>query len=342
MQNIVRGGHDPLYIQIAHRIIAEIRKGKIPTGGMLPSISELMKQYPAGRVTVINALKKLVRDGFAVARHGKGFFATSMGEKNLVGVVLPIHSPTHIQIYSGLIAGIDNAAKKTGHRTLIMSSDEKPERFNEVVDEMIISRGVRWIIAIPPMNSKGLKYGINLKFLKKKVKNGIRMIIVDRRFPKEFPQLRQDRILGLSLLIDKAAGENVKSILVFLMEKNAKAMRILSERASEKGIGTVKFAIHKGAGKDVEMIKSMSANAVLCENDFHARDILDAIGGRPDFLIAGYGATPTATEILPRLTTVNPDFAGAGRMAFEYLAGKMACDGEVIYIKPNILEGSTL
>ena len=203
MNNIVKDSHDPLYKQIAHRIIADIRKGKIPAGGILPSISDLKKQFPAGRVTIVNALKKLVKDGFAVARHGKGFFGTSMGEKNLIGLVLPMHSPSYIQIYSGLIAGIDNAAKKAGHRILIMSSDEDTDRFNDVVDEMIISRGVRWIIAVPPMNGKES----NLKFLRRKKADGISLAFVDRRFPEDFLQFRQDRIHGLSLLIDRAADK---------------------------------------------------------------------------------------------------------------------------------------
>ncbi len=338
MKNIIKDSHDPLYKQIAHSIIADIRKGEIPAGGMLPSISDLKEKFPAGRVTIVNALKKLVRDGFAVAKHGKGFFATSMGEKNLLGVVLPMHSPSYIQIYSGLIAGIDNAAKKAGHRILIMSSDEDTDRFNDVVDEMILSKGVRWLIAVPPMNGKES----NLKFLSRKKEDGISLAVVDRRFPEKFLQFRQDRIHGLSLLVDRAADKKAQNILVFLGDKNERAMRLLKAMACEKGVKNVSFSVHKNPVKDLEHIKSLAPDAVLCENDFHARGILDYICEKPGFLISGYGATPTAVDIFPRLTTVNPGFASAGSMAFEHLSGKNPCDNNIINLKPYISDGETL
>jgi DNA-binding LacI/PurR family transcriptional regulator len=63
---------------------------------------------------------------------------------------------------------------------------------------------------------------------------------------------------------------------------------------------------------------------------------------KPGFLISGYGATPTAVDIFPRLTTVNPDFASAGMMAFEYLSGKEPCDNNIINLKPYLLDGDTL
>jgi DNA-binding LacI/PurR family transcriptional regulator len=146
----------------------------------------------------------------------------------------------------------------------------------------------------------------------------------------------------LSLLIDRVAGKKAKSILVFLGEKNERAMRLLKEIACKKGLREVSFAVHKNPVKDLESIRNLAPDAVLCENDFHARSILDSMAEKPGFLISGYGATPTAVDIFPRLTTVNPDFASAGMMAFEYLSGKEPCDNNIINLKPYLLDGDTL
>ena len=176
----------------------------------------------------------------------------------------------------------------------------------------------------------------------RKKADGISLVIVDRKLPQEFLQFRQDRIHGLSLLIGRAAGKKVKSILVFLGDKNERAMRLIKASACELGVKKISFAVHKNPVKDLESIRSLAADAVLCENDFHARSILDSMDEKPGFLISGYGATPTAVDIFPRLTTVNPGFASAGMMAFKYLSGRNSCDRNIINIKPYVLDGETL
>ena len=129
---------------------------------------------------------------------------------------------------------------------------------------------------------------------------------------------------------------------MFLGEKNERAMRLLKEIACKKGVRKVSFAVHRNPVKDLELIRSLGPDAVLCENDFHARGILDYLGEKPGFLIYGYGATPTAVDIFPRMMTVNPGFASAGSMAFEHLSGKKACGNNIVNLKPYLLDEDTL
>lgn len=57
----------------------QIHSGKLKKGDKLPSEADLADQYKVSRVTVRNALKKLVDDQLVVKRRGLGTFVTAPG-----------------------------------------------------------------------------------------------------------------------------------------------------------------------------------------------------------------------------------------------------------------------
>lgn len=63
------------YLTIAEDLRRQIATGDIPTGGLLPSESELSRTYAVSRVTVRKALELLRSEGVAAARQGFGWFA---------------------------------------------------------------------------------------------------------------------------------------------------------------------------------------------------------------------------------------------------------------------------
>lgn len=65
---------EPLYGQLAARLAAGISSGRLAAGQQLPTEAELMSTYGISRVTVRQALQRLVRNGQVVARRGKGTF----------------------------------------------------------------------------------------------------------------------------------------------------------------------------------------------------------------------------------------------------------------------------
>lgn len=67
---------EPLYLQIAQRLAADISSGQLPPGARVPSEAELMQMYGVSRVTVRQALLLLARNGQVVARRGKGTYVT--------------------------------------------------------------------------------------------------------------------------------------------------------------------------------------------------------------------------------------------------------------------------
>ena len=67
----------PLYQQLYDLLLDQIRSGVYPSGSKIPSEEELCKTYDLSRVTVRNALGRLVDDNILVKRHGKGTFVAT-------------------------------------------------------------------------------------------------------------------------------------------------------------------------------------------------------------------------------------------------------------------------
>lgn len=69
-----RASDEPLYLQIANRIAAQISSGHLPPGAQVPSEADLMQRHGVSRITVRQALALLARNGQVTARRGKGTF----------------------------------------------------------------------------------------------------------------------------------------------------------------------------------------------------------------------------------------------------------------------------
>ena len=68
---------EPLWIQAANLITAEIDSGLLKPGMRLPPERELCEQLGISRVTLRKALTKLVEDGLVSASHGRGWYVAS-------------------------------------------------------------------------------------------------------------------------------------------------------------------------------------------------------------------------------------------------------------------------
>jgi len=64
--------------QIVNLILSGIEKGEFLQNSRLPSINEYCKQLEVSRDTVILAYRNLEERGIVIARHGKGYFVSSM------------------------------------------------------------------------------------------------------------------------------------------------------------------------------------------------------------------------------------------------------------------------
>lgn len=333
--------HVPLYRQLAQGLIAEIRKGQIPAGGPLPSITTLEARYPVGRVTVVNALRELVQQGFAVARQGKGYYATALGERALLGLVLPLHAPVYVQIYASLLAGLQDAADAAGHRLLFLSSDETPPRFADAAQELVEARGVRWLAAIPPLAPDGSLAPATLATLERLRRQGVDPVLLDRPAPARFRQVRQDRRRGLELLLDRAAARGGRRVLLFGDAAIAELHAGLQPAAAARGLELLPPAVPTDPAADCAAIAAARADVVLAAHDAQARALLRRLPV-PPFFLAGYNATATAGALAPAITSIDPGFAEAGRLTFALLAGHLPDPGRPLYVTPRLVAGETL
>ncbi len=65
---------EPLYMQLAGRLAAQISSGELPPGRKVPSEAELMNLYKVSRITVRQAVQLLAHNGKVTSHRGKGTF----------------------------------------------------------------------------------------------------------------------------------------------------------------------------------------------------------------------------------------------------------------------------
>lgn len=64
----------PKYARVVLEIRRRIENGDYPAGSMLPSESQLVREFAVGRTTVVRALQMLQQDGWITREHGRGSF----------------------------------------------------------------------------------------------------------------------------------------------------------------------------------------------------------------------------------------------------------------------------
>ena len=74
---------EPLHQQLYRQIRAAVLSGDLEPGYMLPSIRTLAKEQRVSVITIKSAYENLERDGFILARRGKGFFIKEIEKKFL-------------------------------------------------------------------------------------------------------------------------------------------------------------------------------------------------------------------------------------------------------------------
>lgn len=337
----------PLYVQLKQFFINEIRKGVYKPETPLPSISEIDDNVSLGRVTIVRTMQELVKDGFAVGIHGKGYYVTHRGEKALIGIVAPFNT-VYMQIYVHLAAGVRNGADKLGHEVMIMSSDEKSRNFIQSVNEFINYLGSRWLVLVPPMEPSEKICPESLKLLDKiKRLKDIKIAIIDRILPGTTFQVRQDRLAGNLLLLKRAAQKKCGNILFLnaYMDKweiqgEALFDVLVKEAAAIDPQMKLTFRSVSSPREDLGAIRKEKYDAVFTD-DLYARKIVNLAGYERKFYIAGYNGMSVATSIRPRITTVNSNLTEAGQLAVDYLFEQHAFEGNVVTVEPFLVEGET-
>ncbi len=339
LDRTVKDSSVPLYQQVAAKLAREITSGRIRANAPLPSINRLESELGVARNTVIQAMRQLVSDGYAVARHGKGYFAVDHEEKPVLNVVLPLHHYYYIQIYVNLIAGAQEMADQNGERLQIYNSYETHAGFISALREITSYRPDARIIAVPPADKDGYVIENSARELEKISKAGARLVVVDRKLHGcGIPQIVQDKLGGRKLLLERLIRKCCASAIFFGASEHEEALR---DFVLEHGWrGKLSFSASAGIAEDLAAVRNGGYDTAFLINDLHARRLASSAGGRPGFDFAGYDGTMSATSLSPMISTVNSNLMHAGEKAYSLLSGNSDVAG-VHMISPFFVKGDT-
>lgn len=72
IEDPLRVGRAPLYLQVAEILRQKIARGELKEGQLLPTINTLSEQFKVARITIRQAVKILEEEGLVEARRGRG------------------------------------------------------------------------------------------------------------------------------------------------------------------------------------------------------------------------------------------------------------------------------
>ncbi|MGQ9629008.1 MAG: GntR family transcriptional regulator [bacterium] len=136
--NIDRSVPIPLYYQLKEALKALIERGEIKPGERIPSENELSRKYNITRMTVRQAIKELINEGWLYTRRGVGTFCAAIPEQeesyNIIGVILPTVAS---YIFPQIVRGIDDVINGGGYRMMLLNTNESLEREGQQLRTLI-------------------------------------------------------------------------------------------------------------------------------------------------------------------------------------------------------------
>lgn len=144
------------YLIIYDNIKSLIENGKISEGEKLPTIRELSDFLEVNKVTVINAYKKLVQEGYAYQAQGSGTYAKN---KDVGKSFKHDYNDLFRKIASG---DLKNWIDFTGETT--SANFFQVEKLKKVLDNVLVRDGVEALMYSDPLGYLELRRSINEEF----------------------------------------------------------------------------------------------------------------------------------------------------------------------------------
>lgn len=170
------GNNVPTYVQIYEDFYAKIVSGKYREGDKLPTEQEICRTYYVSRITVKNALQKLVEKGLVSRIAGKGTFVSmarhdsSFDPSAKIGLIM---CDFGVSYGTQLIRSIEKEVERNGKNLVLKNSYFDKERESKAINELL-SQGVEGIILQPTHNDY-----FNAEVLKLSL-NKFPIVIIDR------------------------------------------------------------------------------------------------------------------------------------------------------------------
>ncbi|MGE5549335.1 MAG: GntR family transcriptional regulator [Bacteroidota bacterium] len=175
------GDKIPKYTRVKQALMAGIRNGQYPVGGVMPSESELMQQFGVSRFTVRQALSELVNDGWLRREQGRGTFicpapVKKAAEQRTIALLSPAITT---YIFPEIVRGIDEVAQAAGYQLVLAHSNHHFRQEGRAL-QRLKENGVRGVIVEPTMSALP---NPNLGQFQAMIDDGIPMVFMDTEVP---------------------------------------------------------------------------------------------------------------------------------------------------------------
>ncbi len=350
----------PLYYQIQNDLFSEIESGKYHAGDRLPSERDLAVQYDVTRMTVRQAIKNLVEQGYLEVRQGSGMYVTDRFHMNsnqtvrkgtIIGVLLP-----NIQrgIMIDLIRGIEDQAIATGYNTILCNSDDRFEKAN-MYTKQLTANNVSGVIYLPiqDIENSDRKEEANRHIVEAFIQANIPIVLVDREcrtidtdivvsdnygggfeLAEHLIEMGHSRIAVIYDFVETSIEDRIRGYKNALQKHQIPFDPQLVQKIREYG--------HTDSFQNAlkEMVHTLGATAIMAMNDLLAADIFYLadkihISIPEELSLVGYDDLPFSKRLPTPLTTVNQPIYQMGAESFNILKDRM--EHHPIHLKKVIL-----
>lgn len=143
----------PLYKQIQEDIRYLIRSGQLRSGDLVPSETELAKQYHVSKITTKNAINGLAEEGVLIRHRGKGTFVNHIEDgipsmsrhKGLIGLILPCMKT---KVDQRIMNAVEQYVRESGYHLLVKITQESGLEESRAIEDLIHMR-VKGLIIFP-------------------------------------------------------------------------------------------------------------------------------------------------------------------------------------------------
>ena len=312
----MREPDQPLYQRLKRAILQNIEDGTLCPGDSLPPEIELASLYAVSRTTMRRALSELTEEGFLQRVPGQGTFVRQSNPSSLEVVALVC--PFHHSYMNRLAAGITKGLKSEGYELIIRDSELDLELEARQI-ESVINTKVKGII-LWPANSK--VSGTNPRTIELLSKTSHPSVIVDQ-YIDGLDTVTTDHYGG-GYLLGKHLTENGYERMALVTNHLSLPTSV---QARWQGF---QEALYHGDLEPLphslftdwpngfhDWLKSFRPDALFCASDFIAVEVIGHLGKAgirvpEDIAVVGYDDIPSASSMIPPLTTVRQDFYAVG------------------------------
>lgn len=331
------------YQLISDEIRSKILSNSFTQGSMIPSETQLQKEYGVSRHTVRQAIALLVNEGYLRKEKGSGTFVDNRyltNKENKIKTIGVITTYVSDYIFPSIIRGIEQELRKNGYSLLLASTNNDVAQ-ERVCLEQMMNQGVSGLIVEP---TKSNIYNPNLAYYLSFKERGIPVVMINAQYEElSFPSIRVDDIeagyLATRLLLEKEEKDLALVIKIddlqgkYRMKGFIKAHEEVGASFNPENVYTYTTESKENVLK--EMIANLQdqqdVSGIVCYNDEIAQELINGLlemGKKvpEDYSIIGNDDSFLSTSPGVHLTTLSHPKEKLGEVAAQIIVAAIHND----------------